>query len=179
MPTPSSVLANLGRVIVEKRISCRFLRTAAALVLAYRLFLVIFGRNAATISAMGFIAALASVILKTVEGVLGVGRVLIDVGRGFSLTACRLFRKVEAPAAVPAIFTGLRLGFGIAVIGTMLAETKLSNKGLGYLIVQYYAQFDMSRMYAALIFVFAFAAAINAALTRLADRQARKNARKS
>ena len=37
------------------------------------------------------------------------------------------------------IVNGLRLGLGVAIIGTLLAETKLSNQGLGYLVIQAYA----------------------------------------
>ena len=40
------------------------------------------------------------------------------------------------------------------MIGTLLAETKLSNKGIGFLIIQAYSTFDMPRMYALLIVLF-------------------------
>ena len=49
---------------------------AAPLVLLYPLFLVIFGRNAATIVAMSFLSGLAPVVLKTKEGLDGTRRVL-------------------------------------------------------------------------------------------------------
>ena len=52
------------------------------------------------------------------------------------------------------IVNGVRLGLGVAIIGTLLAETKLSNRGLGYLVIQAYALFDMPRMYALLILLF-------------------------
>ena len=52
---------------------------AAPIVLMYPLFLVIFGRSATTIVMIGFAAGLAPVILKTVEGLVGTRRVLLDV----------------------------------------------------------------------------------------------------
>ena len=55
------------------------------------------------------------------------------------------------------IVNGVRLGLGVAIIGTLLAETKLSNRGLGYLVIQAYALFDMPRMYALLIVLFVLA----------------------
>src|SRR5262245_52596821 len=54
---------------------------AAPLVLMYPLYLVIFGRSALTIVMMGFTAALAPVILKTLEGLSGTRRVFINVGK--------------------------------------------------------------------------------------------------
>jgi NitT/TauT family transport system permease protein len=44
---------------------------AAPVVLAYPLFMVIFGRNSLTIIMIGFVAALPPVILKTIEGIAG------------------------------------------------------------------------------------------------------------
>ena len=52
------------------------------------------------------------------------------------------------------ILNGVRLGLGVAIIGTLLAETKLSNRGIGFLIINAYSTFDMPRMYALLIVLF-------------------------
>ena len=59
---------------------------AAPLVLIYPLYLVIFGRSATTIVMMGFTAGIAPTMLKTLEGLVGTRRVLINVGRSFNLT---------------------------------------------------------------------------------------------
>jgi ABC-type nitrate/sulfonate/bicarbonate transport system permease component len=64
------------------------------------------------------------------------------------------------------VINGLRLGFGVALIGTLLAETKLSNKGIGFLIINAYSTFDMPRMYAMLIVLFALAIAVNSLIGR-------------
>ena len=64
------------------------------------------------------------------------------------------------------IVNGVRLGLGVAMIATLLAETKLSNRGIGYLIIQAYSTFDMPRMYAVLIALFALAIAANAVIGR-------------
>ena len=65
------------------------------------------------------------------------------------------------------IVNGVRLGLGVAIIGTLLAETKLSNRGIGYLVIQAYALFDMPRMYALLIVLFVLAIGANALIGRL------------
>ena len=53
--------------------------------------------------------------------------------------------------------TGFRLGLGVAIIGCLLSEIKLSNRGLGFLAIQYYGQFRIPEMYAVLLVVFALA----------------------
>ena len=64
------------------------------------------------------------------------------------------------------IVTGLRLGLGVAIIGTLLAETKLSNRGLGFLIINAYSTFNMPRMYALLIVLFVLSIGVNALIGR-------------
>ena len=145
-------------------------------IIFFPVLIMLFGVGAGSKIAMGAISCFFPVALSVAAGMHGIEPVLIRVGRGFGASTAQMVAKVYLPAMRAPVLNGVRLGFGIAVIGTMLAETKLSNKGLGYLIIQYYAQFDMPRMYAVLIFVFAFAATINAALSRLADRQARNDA---
>ena len=46
--------------------------------------------------------------------------------------------KIYLPAMRHPIINGVRLGLGVALIGTLLAETKLSNKGIGFLIIHAY-----------------------------------------
>ena len=65
------------------------------------------------------------------------------------------------------IANGSRLGFGVAVIGTLLAETKLSNRGIGFLIINAYSTFNMPRMYALLIVLFVLSIGVNALVGRL------------
>jgi NitT/TauT family transport system permease protein len=79
-----------------------------------------------------------------------------------------MIRCIYLPAMREPIVTGLRLGLGVAIIGTLLAETKLSNRGLGYLVIQAYATFDMPRMYALLIVLFVLAIGANALIRRWA-----------
>jgi len=68
------------------------------------------------------------------------------------------------------VVNGVRLGLGVALIGTLLAETKLSNRGMGYLIIQAYSTFDMPRMYALLIVLFVISIGANALIGRLSRR---------
>jgi NitT/TauT family transport system permease protein len=126
---------------------------AAPLVLAYPLFLVIFGRSALTIAMMGFASGLAPVILKTLEGLLGVRPTLLNVGRSFNLTPAQQFWKVQFPAAVPTIFVGLRLGLIVALINVVGVEFLINFGGLGQLINELAERYDLPGTYAAICFV--------------------------
>jgi ABC-type nitrate/sulfonate/bicarbonate transport system permease component len=96
-----------------------------------------------------------------------IDKVLIRVGKSFRANTLQMTLKIYLPAMRHPIINGVRLGFGVALIGALLAETKLSNKGIGFLIIQAYAVFDMPRMYAMLIVLFALAIGVNAVIGRL------------
>ena len=126
---------------------------SAPIVLMYPLFLVIFGRSALTMIMMGFIAALPPVILKTIEGIAGTRKVLINVGRSFNLTASQQFWKILFPAALPTIFVGVRLGLIFALINIVGVEFLINFGGLGQLINELAERYDLAGTYAAICFV--------------------------
>jgi NitT/TauT family transport system permease protein len=126
---------------------------SAPLVLMYPLFLVIFGRSAMTMVMIGFIAALPPVILKTVEGLAGTRRVLVDVGRSFKLTQAQQFWKILFPAALPSMFVGIRLGLIFALINIVGVEFLINFGGLGQLINELAERYDLPGTYAAICFV--------------------------
>ncbi|MGA8969574.1 MAG: ABC transporter permease subunit [Pseudolabrys sp.] len=126
---------------------------SAPLVLAYPLFMVIFGRNAWTIIMMGFFSALPPVILKTIEGISGTRKVLVNVGRSFNLTGTQQFWKILFPAALPTIFVGVRLGLIFALINIVGTEFLINFGGLGQLINDLAERYDLAGTYAAICFV--------------------------
>ncbi len=126
---------------------------SAPVVLMYPLFMVIFGRNAWTIIMIGFIAALPPVILKTIEGISGTRKVLVNVGRSFNLTPAQQFWKILFPAALPTIFVGLRLGLIFALINIVGVEFLINYGGLGQLIEDLAERYDLAGTYAAICFV--------------------------
>jgi NitT/TauT family transport system permease protein len=126
---------------------------AAPLVLIYPLYLVIFGRSATTIVMMGFTAGVAPTVLKTLEGLSGTRRVLINVGRSLNLTSSQLFWKILFPSALPTIFVGLRLGLIFALINIVGVEFLINFGGLGQLINELAERYDLAGTYAAICFV--------------------------
>jgi NitT/TauT family transport system permease protein len=65
------------------------------------------------------------------------------------------------------VINGVRLGLGVALIGTLLAETKLSNRGIGFLVIQAYSIFNMPQMYALLIILFVISIGANSLIGRI------------
>ncbi len=60
---------------------------------------------------------------------------LINLARAFNATRWQIFQKMEFHAAMPPLFSGLRIGATLAVIGVVVGELVGGNTGLGYLLV--------------------------------------------
>ena len=136
-------------------------------IIFFPLMIMWFGLGPGSKVAMGAISCFFPVALSAAAGVRQIDKVLIRVGKSFRANAWQTATKIYLPAMRHAIINGVRLGLGIALIGTLLAETKLSNFGIGFLILQAYALFDMPRMYASLIVLFVFAIGVNSLISRL------------
>ena len=126
-----------------------------------------FGVGPGSKTAMGALSCFFPVALSAAAGMREIDRVLIRVGRSFRASTVQMVTKIYLPAMRAPVINGFRLGLGIAIIGVLLAETKLSNQGLGFMIIQAYTLFNMPRMYALLLIVFTLAALINAAVSKL------------
>jgi ABC-type nitrate/sulfonate/bicarbonate transport system permease component len=127
-----------------------------------------FGVGSGSKIAMGVLSCFFPIAISAAAGMRQIDPTLIRVGQSFRASIRQMVVKVYLPAMREPIVNGVRLGLGVAIIGTLLAETKLSNRGIGYLIIQAYSTFDMPRMYALLIVLFALAIGANAMLGGLA-----------
>lgn len=136
-------------------------------VIFFPLMIMWFGIGPGSKIALGAISCFFPIALSTAAGMRQISPVLISVGRTYRANAWQMMIKIYIPAMRHPIINGVRLGLGVAIIGTLLAETKLSNKGIGFLIINAYNTFDMPRMYALLIVLFVLAIGVNALVGRL------------
>ena len=90
--------------------------------------------------------------------------------RSFGATRWQTFRIVEAPAALPGLFTGAKLSVAVATIAAVLAEWSGSEDGLGHLFQQALPNLETARAYAAVLILAAFAVALFGLLA-LAERR--------
>lgn len=70
-------------------------------------------------------------VINTAVGVASIDRDLVNVSRVLRLSPLKHVRRIVLPAAVPMIFTGMRLSLGIAWMVLIAAEMLAQNPGLG------------------------------------------------
>lgn len=116
------------------------------------------------------LAVFFPVLINTLQGVRGVEAVQVNVGRTFRVHPLVLVWKVILPAALPLIFTGLRVGLGLALIVAVIAEMLAGTGGLGYLVIDMQRTFRVVDMYAWIILLAVYGYGLNAAFLAIERR---------
>ncbi len=132
--------------------------------------MLLFGTGIGSKLALGALSAFFPVAINTAAGVRQIDPVLVRVGRSLRLSAWQMATRIYFPALRHSLVTSMRLGFGLAVVGVLLAEIKLSSAGLGFLANEHYSRYRVPDLYAVLILVFALAVGANSLMGRLARR---------
>jgi NitT/TauT family transport system permease protein len=166
----------LGLLIGWYRPVARFLqpllelaRNTAALALL-PVFTLLLGIGELSKISLVFYACVWPVLLNTIAGVHSVDPLLVKAARSLGLSSPRLFRKVILPAAVPTVFTGIRLAASYSILVLVAAEMVGAKAGLGYLINTTQVNFLIPQMYAGIIAVSVLGVLVNQGFVALERR---------
>lgn len=116
------------------------------------------------------------ITVNTLDGLRGVDPDAVKMMRTLGGSRWQIFRRVEAPTALPAAFSGVKIAAAVAVIGAVFAEwagtaTFLGEAGgLGRLMLQDNAQLQTPRLFAAVVVLSAIAIGLFALLS-VAERR--------
>ena len=147
-------------------------RNTAALALL-PVFVLILGIGETSKLALVVYASTFPILLNTISGVRTVDPLLVKSARSLGLPSYRLFQKVILPAAVPTIFTGIRMAAASSVLVLIAAEMVGAKAGLGYLITASQLNFQIPAMYAGIIAISLVGLAFNGVLVAIERRLSR------
>jgi len=136
----------------------------------YPVILLIFGIGMPAKVAFGAIHGIVPISIFAMNAVRNINPTHLRTARALRLSSWSLFSTILVPAALPEIVTGIRVGFSLALIGTLLGEMFGSQRGLGHLLMQAMSLHNIERILALTLLLVVFAAGINAALLAL-DRR--------
>ncbi len=136
----------------------------------YPIILLAFGIGISAKIAFGAIHGIIPVALFTLNAVRTIKPILIKTGHVLKLSPTTMVRSILFPAAVPEIFTGLRVGFSLTLIGTILGEMFAAQHGLGYLLMNGISLYNVDLIMAVTFLLVVFAAAVNTLLLAI-DRR--------
>ncbi|MEE3851827.1 ABC transporter permease [Gordonia sp. LSe1-13] len=97
--------------------------------------------------------ALFPIVSNTLFGLKSVDRQMRDLFALHHPSRMTVLRKLEFPAALPAIFAGLRISAGLAVVGAIVGDFffKQGNPGIGILIDNYRSRLQSEELFASII----------------------------
>ena len=130
----------------------------------YPILLLAFGLGMPAKIAFGAIHGIIPVALFTLNAVRNIKPILIKTGRVLKLSPAEMVALGPVPGRVPEIFTGLRVGFSLTLIGTLLGEMFASQRGLGYLLMTAIGLHNVDLIMAVTFLLVVFAAAISTVL---------------
>lgn len=135
--------------------------------------LMIFGSGIGSKVALGALGAFFPTVLYAYAAMLAVSPVHKKVAKVFHTTRFGMVTKVYLPSIWRPILVGSQIALGVSITPVLLAEMKSSSRGLGYLVIEHYNNFQITEMYAVLTFLFIFIVITNAFLNRLIVRAGR------
>jgi NitT/TauT family transport system permease protein len=147
-------------------------RNTAALALL-PVFILILGIGETSKVALVLYASTFPILLNTITGVRTVDPLLIKSAQSIGLPPVRLFQKVVLPAAVPSIFTGLRMAAASSILVLIAAEMVGAKAGLGYLITAAQLNFQIPNMYAGIVAIAIVGLVFNAVIEFIERRLSR------
>jgi len=141
----------------------------------YPILLLAFGLGVSAKVAFGVLHGVIPIILFTVAAVRNTRPILLKAGHVMKLSPSQMVRWILFPAAIPEIFTGLRVGFALTLIGSLLAEMFASQRGLGYLLMTGIGLHNVEQIMAVTLLIVVFAAAVSSLLLHI-DRRLHRRA---
>ncbi len=115
------------------------------------LIMLFFGLGEASKIATIAIGVFFLVLINTVAGVVNIPRIYMDVAKNFGASRKDYYLTIALPGALPLIFTGLKLGLGMALLLIVAAEMIGAKSGIGYMIWTGYGTFFLEKMYVGLV----------------------------
>jgi NitT/TauT family transport system permease protein len=147
--------------------------TAIPKITLYPVILMFFGLGLSAKVAFGTIHGIFPVIILTMNGVRNISPVVRKAARVMRLTPAQTVRTVLLPAALPEIFSGMRIGVSLALLGTLVGELFASDRGIGFMLIQSVEHSDVPTVMALTLLLFAVAVAGGLAMLRI-DRRLRR-----
>jgi NitT/TauT family transport system permease protein len=99
------------------------------------LFIIWLGIGSESRLAFAVFISFFPIVIATIAGFASVDKNMVRLCRSLTATEWQIFTSVKFPAALPYIFSGMKVAMTMAIIGVIIGEFITAQQGLGYLIV--------------------------------------------
>jgi NitT/TauT family transport system permease protein len=131
------------------------------------LVMLVLGVNERTLIFTATLTSFVQMTVSTTGGVLAVDRNILEAGKNYGATGWRLFCYVLFPSALPAIFTGMRIGLGLTLVLVIAVELTAAQEGLGAFIWTAGQTFAAKNLFSAFVVIGALGWGLSYGLERI------------
>ncbi|MGM0591268.1 MAG: ABC transporter permease [Halobacteriota archaeon] len=121
------------------------------------MFVVWFGTGLHAVALFAGISSFWVVMISTITGFGTIDKEFDHLGTVFGATYAQQMRRIRVWAALPHIFTGLKVGAQQAIVGAIVAEFVASGSGIGYIVKTSVSKVQPGLMFSSLILIMVFA----------------------
>jgi NitT/TauT family transport system permease protein len=115
------------------------------------LFIIWFGFGFIPKLLLVFLLSFFPIVVSSIAGFKSLDPDVMDLARSTGAGEWLMFRKIRLPQALPSIFTGLKVGAALAATAAVVAEFVASNRGLGYLLLEYNGNLETAMVFAVVL----------------------------
>lgn len=124
------------------------------------LFIIWFGFGFTPKLLLVFLLSFFPIVVSSIAGFKSIDPEIMDFARSTGAGNILLFAKIRLPHALPQIFTGLKVGAAFSATAAVVAEFVASDRGLGYLLLQYNGDLNTPMVFATIVLLSAIGLAI-------------------
>jgi NitT/TauT family transport system permease protein len=135
------------------------------------LFIIWFGFGLMPKVLLVFLLSFFPVVVSALQAFRSLEAEVAELLRSSGATRWRAFRMVQLPAALPTLFSGFKVAAALAATAAVVAEFVASDRGLGYLLLEYNGNLDTAMSFAAIFVLTALGLALYG-VVELAERLA-------
>jgi NitT/TauT family transport system permease protein len=128
------------------------------------LFIIWFGYGLVPKVLLVFLLSFFPVVVSAITAFRSVDPDIMDLARSTGAARMRIFFMVQLPHALPTLFTGFKVAAALAATAAVVAEFVASDRGLGYLLLEYNGNLDTSMSFAAIFVLSALGLALYGAV---------------
>lgn len=129
-----------------------------------------FGIGSVPATILAFSLAVFPIIVNVATGLASIDHEMEDVMRSLGASRVQIIWKVGIPHMTPFLFASFKIAITLAFVGSVLSETVAANSGIGFLMQEASARFDVRLVFAGLI-VTALMAVIAYAICVLVEKR--------
>ena len=112
-----------------------------------------FGYGIGSKVVMAAIIVFFPIVINTVEGLKAADPDTLALLQILEASPGQVFFKVRVPQSLPFVFSGIKIGVAVSVIGAVIGEWVGARKGLGYLMIHANAQLQVDLVFASIIWL--------------------------